>query len=88
MLDKQSKFLKTYLSKSERDTFFDCYTLPPTLRQARAKDLTKDILWIASDLARNGDVELKEHYINYVSALSSFLRGEHPSLVWASLRKK
>lgn len=85
-MDENTKFLQKYLSKEERDLFFDCFVLPPDERKKTALRLSKEILWIGCDLARNGDIELKEHYINYVSALGSFLRGKHPQKGWITLR--
>ena len=87
-MDKRNKFLNTYLTAYERDKFLGLYKETPTKRRQEAREFSKNILWIAADLARDGDVMMKESYINYINALGSFLQGRHPSKDWISLRNK
>lgn len=84
-MDENTKFLQKYLSQEERDMFFDCFVLPPKDRIKNAKILIKDVLWLSFDIAKQGDKELKEHYINYLAALTSFLKGQHPQKGWIKL---
>lgn len=85
-LDANSHFLNTYLNDEERNLFFTLPQLPPNERRTKAKTLSKDLFWIGYDLARDGDIRLKEEYINFISDLSAFLKGKHPQKGWASLR--
>lgn len=86
MIDKNSEFLHRYLTEEDQQLFFTCYLLPPKDRKKAAKKLSKDILWIAYDLARNGNIDMKEEYLNYMSALTAFLRGDHPKKGWITLK--
>ena len=86
MIDKNSKLLQSYLSEEEQRLFLSCYVLPPNERKKAAKRLSKEILWIAYDLARDGNIDMKEEYVNYMSHLTAFLRGDHPKKGWITLR--
>ena len=84
-MDENTKFMQEYLSQEDRGTFFDCFVLPPEERIKKARELSKDVFWLGYQVAKQDDRDIKEHYMNYIAALCSFLRGAHPQKGWIKL---
>lgn len=84
-MDAETRFMQEFLSEEDRDLFFDCFVLPPKEQQKTAKKLMHEALWLSYPVTRTRDPELKEQYINYLAALTSFLRGQYPQKGWIKL---